>query len=86
MRNNDRPDLILASNLYYNYYWGSLTGIQRISGTDQGKGGFDSLKFVNADVVNEGGVGGNMNDSNGDTYYYRHGRDYVTYNGVLYSG
>jgi hypothetical protein len=62
MRNNDRPDLILASNLYYNHYWGSLTGIQRISGTDQGKGGFDSLKFVNADVVNEGGVGGNMAD------------------------
>lgn len=29
---------------------------------------------------------GNMNSSNGDTYYYRHGRDYITYNGTLYSG
>ena len=29
---------------------------------------------------------GNMNVSNYSDSYYRHGRDYVTYNGVLYSG
>lgn len=62
-RNNDKPDLILMSSTYYNTYWGSLTAIQQITRTDEGRAGFSSLKFVNADVVNEGGVGGNMSES-----------------------
>lgn len=62
-RNNDKPDLILMSSTYYNFYWGSLTAIQQITRTDEGRSGFSSLKFVNADVVNEGGVGGNMSES-----------------------
>lgn len=62
-RNRDKPDLIPMSGEYYTRYWASLTAIQRISGTDEGKAGFSSLKFVNADVINEGGVGGNMDDS-----------------------
>jgi hypothetical protein len=63
MRNSDRPDLILASSTYYDMYWGSLTAIQRIAETGEGRGGFESLKFVNADVVNEGGVSGPMAES-----------------------
>lgn len=62
-RNNDKPDLILMSSTYYNTFWGSLTAIQQITRTDEGRAGFSSLKFVNADVVNEGGVGGNMSES-----------------------
>ncbi len=62
-RNNDKPDLILMSSTYYNFYWGSLTAIQQITRTDEGRAGFSSLKFVNADVVNEGGVGGNMSET-----------------------
>lgn len=56
-RNNDKVDLILADNNYYNHYWGSLASIQRITGTDQGQAGFASLKFVTADVVLDGGLG-----------------------------
>jgi hypothetical protein len=62
-RNNDKPDLVLMSSTYYNFYWGSLTAIQQITRTDEGRAGFSSLKFVNADVVNEGGVGGNMSET-----------------------
>lgn len=62
-RNGDRPDLVLMDDLYYNYYWGSLTSIQRITGDDEAKAGFSSLKFVNADVVLEGGVGGYLSNS-----------------------
>ena len=62
-RNNDKPDLILMSSTYYNTFWGSLTALQQITRTDEGRAGFSSLKFVNADVVNEGGVGGNMSES-----------------------
>ena len=63
MRNADRPDLCLMSSTYYDMFWGSLTAIQRISSTDEGKGGFSSLKFVDMDCVNEGGVGGPMAES-----------------------
>lgn len=63
MLNSERPDLILCDDLYYNYYWGSLTAIQQITGTTEGRAGFASLKFVDADVVNEGGIGGNLSNS-----------------------
>lgn len=62
-RNADKPDLILMSTTYFNHYWGSLTAIQQITRTDEGRSGFRSLLFVDADVVNEGGVGGNMSES-----------------------
>lgn len=62
-RNSDKPDLILMSSTYFNFYWGSLTAIQQITRTDEGRSGFRSLLFVDADVVNEGGVGGNMSES-----------------------
>lgn len=62
MRNNDRPDLCLMSGTYFNYYWGSLIAMQQIMKTDEGRAGFASLKFVDMDVLNEEGVGGNMAD------------------------
>lgn len=62
-RNGDKPDLGLFSNVYYQMYWQSLTGIQRISGTDTGGAGFNSIKFVGMDCVLEGGINGNMDDS-----------------------
>lgn len=62
-RNADKIDLILMSTTYFNLYWGSLTSIQQITRTDEGRAGFRSLLFVDADVVNEGGVGGNMSES-----------------------
>lgn len=57
-RNRDKPDLIVADNTYYSYYWSSLQAIQRISNSDLGAAGFDNLKFMGADVVFDGGQGG----------------------------
>lgn len=66
-RGSDRVDLIIADNEAFNFYQSSLQAIQRIT-NDDGKGmagaGFTSLKYhgagANADVVFDGGIGGNM--------------------------
>lgn len=61
--NSDHPDLITMDDTYYSHYWGSLVGIQRITGSDEAKAGFSGLKFAGpggvADVVLDGGIGGN---------------------------
>lgn len=58
-RQADRPDLFLADNTYFRYYWESLQAIQRISDDRSGMAGFMSLKFMDADVVYDGGFQGN---------------------------
>lgn len=61
VRGKDQPDLILADDNYWTLYANSLQANQRIMSQD-GSGtagtGFVSLKFMNADVVLDGGVGG----------------------------
>jgi hypothetical protein len=57
-RGSDRPDLIIADNTYYRYYWESLQAIQRITAPNEGVAGFQSLKFMDADVVFDGGFQG----------------------------
>lgn len=59
VRGNDAPDLILADNNYFGFYWSSLQSIQRITNPELGQAGFQNLKFMNADVVLDGGLGGN---------------------------
>lgn len=58
-RQADRPDLIIADNTYFRYYWESLQAIQRIQDDRSGMLGFMSLKFYDADVVYDGGFQGN---------------------------
>lgn len=57
-RNRDHPDLIVADNVYFNYYWQSLQAIQRIGSDEMGQAGFQTLKFMGADVVADGGQDG----------------------------
>ncbi len=57
-RGPDRPDLIIADNVYFRYYWESLQAIQRITRDDDAMAGFASLKFMDADVVFDGGFQG----------------------------
>jgi hypothetical protein len=57
-RGNDHTDLIIADNAYYNFYWQSLQAIQRITSDEMASAGFTSLKFMNSDVVFDGGIGG----------------------------
>lgn len=57
-RQADRPDLIIADNTYFRYYWESLQAIQRIQDERSAMAGFMSLKFMDADVVYDGGFQG----------------------------
>lgn len=59
VRAGDRPDLIISDNTYFRYYWESLQAIQRINSPDKGMSGFQSLAFMDADVVFDGGFQGN---------------------------
>lgn len=58
-RGTDRPDLILVDNTQWGYYVSSLQTIQRITNAKMGEAGFTNLKFMDADVVLDGGQGGN---------------------------
>lgn len=59
VRGADKPDLIVADNNYYSLYWASLQDQQRFTSKEMGEAGFDSLKYKSADVVFDGGMGGN---------------------------
>lgn len=59
VRGTDRPDLIVADNNYFRLYLESLQSIQRITSDKMASAGFTSLKYMDADVVLDGGVGGN---------------------------
>ncbi len=58
VRGTDKPDLIIADNNYFRAYWESLQAIQRITSTDDAMAGFETLKYMSADVVFDGGYGG----------------------------
>ena len=57
-RNTDRPDLIVADNTYFRYYWESSQANQRFSNDKLAAAGFDNLRFMGADVCFDGGQGG----------------------------
>lgn len=57
-RGTDRPDLAVADNTYFRYYWESLQAIQRITNEKMAAAGFENLKFMGADVVFDGGQDG----------------------------
>lgn len=57
-RNTDHPDLIVADNTYFRYYWESLQANQRFTNEKMAAAGFQNLKFMGADVVFDGGQGG----------------------------
>lgn len=76
VRGTDRPDLIIADNNYWRLYLESLQAIQRIADAEMGQAGFQSLKYMNSDVVLDGGVGGGapantMYFVNTDYLYFR---------------
>jgi hypothetical protein len=57
-RGSDTPDLIMVGNTTWATYMASLQTIQRFNSPEVGDLGFASLKFINADVVLDGGIGG----------------------------
>jgi hypothetical protein len=69
-----KPDLIVADKTLFNLFWSSLSDIQRISNPNQGVYGFQSLKFVTADVVYDGDSGIRANTMyflNTDSLFFR---------------
>lgn len=79
-RQTDKVDLILADTNYYNFYLSSLQAIQRITSDEMAQAGFQSLKYMGADVVFDGGVGGgcptnHMYFLNTDYIYWQPHRD-----------
>jgi hypothetical protein len=80
VRGTDRPDLIVADNTYYRLYLDSLQAIQRITSDEMAQAGFTSLKYMNSDVVLDGGYGGGAPAShmyflNTDYIFYRPHKD-----------
>lgn len=53
VRGTDKPDLIVSTNDFYAAYWESLQDLQRFASADKAEAGFDSLKYVSADVVHD---------------------------------
>ncbi len=62
----DSPDLIVADGNYWTFYLESLQAIQRIQTAngvpDMAEAGFQTLKYMNADVVLDGGFQGFSTD------------------------
>lgn len=76
VRGTDRPDLIITDNTLWLYYLGSLQAIQRITNDKMASAGFTNLKYMDADVVLDGGQGGNCPSAhmyfiNSDYIHYR---------------
>jgi hypothetical protein len=56
-RGTDKTDLITSSNELYALYWNSLQDKQRYASEDKAVAGFQSLMYVTASIVNDGGSG-----------------------------
>lgn len=57
-RGADRVDLIVMDTNYWSLYMASLQAQQRFTSPETGNLGFPSIKFMDADVVLDGGIGG----------------------------
>lgn len=63
-RGVDSPDLITMGNAFWADYMGSLQAIQRLSDSKMAQLGFSTVKYMNADCVLDGGIGGNETTDN----------------------
>lgn len=58
VRGADRPNLLVMDNLFWTMYMSSLQALQRFTSAETGNLGFPTIKFMDADVVLDGGLGG----------------------------
>ncbi|RLD04873.1 MAG: phage major capsid protein [Chloroflexota bacterium] len=56
VRGQDRPDLIMADSTVWSTYLESLQATQRFTNTNKADAGFVSVKYMDADVVLDGGI------------------------------
>lgn len=79
-RGSDKPDLIVADDTLYSLYEGALMPQQRFTDTKTAESGFENLKFKGAEVIFDGGQGGNCPENhmyflNTDYIYLRPHKD-----------
>lgn len=58
VRGSDQPDLIVMDNVMWGLYIASLQAQQRFVQAETGNLGFPTIKFMGADVILDGGIGG----------------------------
>jgi len=58
VRGSDRPDLIVFDSVFWSVYVAALQAQQRFTQAETGKLGFPTLKYMDADIVLDGGIGG----------------------------
>lgn len=58
VRGMERPDLIMVDSTVWAAYQASLQTLQRFTSPETGNLGFPTLKFMDADVCLDGGIGG----------------------------
>ena len=79
-RGSDKPDLIVCDDTFYSIYESTLMDLQRFSDPKIAEAGFISSRFKGADVVYDGGQGGNCPENhmyflNTDYIYLRTHKD-----------
>lgn len=57
-RGSDRPDLIIVDSTTWGHYIASLQTLQRFTDPGTANLGFPTVKFMDADVLLDGGIGG----------------------------
>jgi hypothetical protein len=75
VRGMDRPDLIMVDNAMWSLYVASLQAQHRFTSPETGQLGFPTIKYMDADVCLDGGIGGNATAS---TAYFLN-TDYIHY-------
>jgi hypothetical protein len=58
IRGSDAPDTIVCDNLFWSMYMSSLQPQQRFMDPKSASLGFSTIKFMNSDVILDGGIGG----------------------------
>lgn len=58
VRGSDRPDLLVMDSLFWTFYTSALQAQQRFTDPKMAEFGFPTIKFMDADVVLDGGIGG----------------------------
>jgi len=56
-RGDDKPDLIVASNDYFQMYETSQVAMKRYTSSEEAQGGFMTLAYKSANVIFDGGSG-----------------------------
>lgn len=58
VRGSDRPDLLIMDSIFWGWYVAALQAQQRFTDPKMAEFGFPTIKYMDADIVLDGGIGG----------------------------